>query len=100
MTAACWPNRSRGTAPDGKNTFMINGAPPPELAGWKDTVFIYPQTTVRLAVRFTAHEGAADPYMFHCHMLFHEDQGMMGQFRILAPGRTHAAPAGHDHPGP
>ncbi|MBF6228678.1 multicopper oxidase domain-containing protein [Nocardia abscessus] len=79
---------------------MINGAPPPELAGWKDTVFIYPQTTVRLAVRFTAHEGAADPYMFHCHMLFHEDQGMMGQFRILAPGRTHAAPAGHDHPGP
>jgi bilirubin oxidase len=66
----------------------IDGAPPPpELAGYKDTVFIYPQTTVRLAVRFSGYTDPINPYMYHCHMLFHEDQGMMGQFRTLAPGQ-------------
>ncbi|AKP58425.1 copper oxidase [Mycobacteroides abscessus] len=74
----------------------IAGAPPPpELAGWKDTVFIYPQTTVRLAARFSGYTDPANPYMYHCHMLFHEDQGMMGQFRTLAPGQQSGpSPAG------
>ena len=26
------------------------------------------------------------PYMFHCHVLRHEDQGMMGQFVVVEPG--------------
>ena len=29
--------------------------------------------------------------MYHCHLLHHEDQGMMGQFLVLAPGQQ-AAP--------
>lgn len=39
------------------------------------------------------------PYMYHCHMLLHEDQGMMGQFVVIEPGQEHlvgAAPS-HDH---
>ncbi len=57
--------------------------PPPHLAGWKDTVIVGPQHTVRILVRF---EGTPDdefPYMFHCHILEHEDMGMMGQFFIV-----------------
>jgi hypothetical protein len=27
------------------------------------------------------------PYMFHCHLLFHEDQRMMGQLVITGPGQ-------------
>uniref|UniRef100_A0A5Q5CDF5 Multicopper oxidase CueO n=1 Tax=Mycobacterium sp. (strain JLS) TaxID=164757 RepID=A0A5Q5CDF5_MYCSJ len=61
------------------------GQPPPaELAGWKDTVFIYPQTTVRFAVRFNSYSDPVNPFMFHCHLLFHEDTGMMGQFRVAS----------------
>jgi hypothetical protein len=31
--------------------------------------------------------------MFHCHLLFHEDLGMMGQFVVVEPGQR----AGHIH---
>ena len=68
-------------------------APPPELAGWKDTVFIYPQTTVRFAVRFNSYGDPVNPFMFHCHMLFHEDQGMMGQFRIVPQREAAGTPS-------
>ena len=57
--------------------------PPPELAGWKDTTIIKPGRAVRLLVRF---EGAPDserPYLFHCHILEHEDMGMMGRFFLV-----------------
>ncbi|WP_405676504.1 multicopper oxidase domain-containing protein [Streptomyces sp. NBC_01511] len=60
--------------------------PPPELAGWKDTVFLPPGTTMRLVIRFADYSDPDVPYMFHCHMLYHEDQGMMGQFVVLGPG--------------
>ncbi|WP_438855638.1 multicopper oxidase domain-containing protein [Agromyces sp. M3QZ16-3] len=30
---------------------------------------------------------AFDPYMYHCHLLQHEHQGMMGQFVVVEPGR-------------
>lgn len=64
----------------------IDGAPPPAaLAGWKDTVLVAPGWTVRLLLKF---EGSSDPqypYMFHCHILEHEDMGMMGQFYIVDP---------------
>jgi blue copper oxidase len=65
----------------------VDGAPPPpELAGWKDTVFTRPGTTVRLALRFSDYADADTPYMFHCHLLMHEDAGMMGQFVVVEPG--------------
>jgi hypothetical protein len=72
--------------------------PPPELAGWKDTVYVEPTTTAEILVRFRDHHDPQWPYMFHCHLMIHEDQGMMGQFVVLGPGET-ADPsmlAGHD----
>lgn len=51
--------------------------------GWKDTVAIPPGATVRLAVEFGHYPDPTIPYMYHCHMLLHEDQGMMGQFVIV-----------------
>jgi spore coat protein A len=57
-----------------------NGAPPsPGEVGWKDTVAVGPDETVRVIVRFTDYPGR---YMFHCHNLEHEDNGMMGQFDV------------------
>ncbi len=69
--------------------------------GWKDTVGLPPGATARLAVEFGYHPDPSWPYMYHCHMLYHEDQGMMGQFVIVEPGGQPAAELGaggiHQH---
>jgi blue copper oxidase len=72
----------------------LGGPPPPRLAGWKDTVFLPPGSTVRLLVRFPGYADPAQPYMFHCHLLQHEDNGMMGQFVVIQPGQS---PTGSSH---
>jgi blue copper oxidase len=59
--------------------------PPPELAGWKDTVVVGPQQLVRILVSFEGNVDPDHPYMFHCHILEHEDLGMMGRFFIIDP---------------
>ncbi|CAM3946824.1 multicopper oxidase family protein [Kibdelosporangium persicum] len=81
----------------------IDGEQPPEhLRGPKDTVFVPSGTKVRLAVEFGRHTDPKTPYMYHCHILKHEDQGMMGQFVIVPPGtedhtsRT-VSMSGHGH---
>lgn len=61
-------------------------APSAELSGWKDTVYLPPKVRLRLALRFTGHTDPGTPYMYHCHLLWHEDAGMMGQFVVLKPG--------------
>ncbi len=53
-------------------------APPPHEIGFKDTVFVGIGEEVAILVRFT-HPGV---FMYHCHILEHEDNGMMGQFRV------------------
>ncbi|MFD8250610.1 multicopper oxidase family protein [Nocardia sp. NPDC059691] len=72
--------------------------PPAALTGPKDTVFLPPNSTVRLAMRF---DGPADPdapYMYHCHLLWHEDLGMMGQFVVVNPGQAAGTPpVRHSH---
>jgi FtsP/CotA-like multicopper oxidase with cupredoxin domain len=78
------------------------GAPPPSLAGPKDTVYVPPGETVRLLVRFTDYADPSLPYMFHCHVLQHEDRGMMGQFVVVKPGQKPQTPPqdsanGHEH---
>jgi blue copper oxidase len=74
------------------------GAPrPPILDGWKDTVFVPPGASARLLVRFSDYTDPATPYMFHCHLLRHEDNGMMGQFVVAQPGQVPAPP--HQHGG-
>jgi FtsP/CotA-like multicopper oxidase with cupredoxin domain len=82
------------TVEDGIHTFhvhqtqfqilSINGEPPPpEEAGWEDTVLVTEGREVVIAARFDSYTNPDVPYMFHCHILDHEDLGMMGQFRVV-----------------
>lgn len=76
----------------------VDGAPPPpELAGWKDTIFVEPETEYVLLMRFEDYADPATPYMYHCHLLWHEDQGMMGQFAVVEPGQRATIPEGTHH---
>lgn len=62
----------------------INGATPPaNMLGKKDVVIVPPMTgSVRLITKYEDYSDPAMPYMFHCHILSHEDGGMMGQFIV------------------
>jgi suppressor of ftsI len=76
----------------------IDGAaPPPELAGWKDTIFAEPETKYELLMRFEDYADPDTPYMYHCHLLWHEDQGMMGQFAVVEPGQRATMTEGTHH---
>jgi FtsP/CotA-like multicopper oxidase with cupredoxin domain len=85
------------------HTFHIHGAtfhvlevegeqPPPHLRGPKDTVPVASDHAVKLAVQFVTHIDPDVPFMYHCHILKHEDNGMMGQFVIVEPGMEDATP--------
>jgi FtsP/CotA-like multicopper oxidase with cupredoxin domain len=52
--------------------------PPPHLRGWKDTVLVAPEAEI--LVPFAQEASRSFPFMFHCHILEHEDAGMMGQY--------------------
>ena len=56
----------------------------PEDEGWKDTVLVRAFETVELDARFADHLG---DFMYHCHVLEHEDHDMMSQFRVVDLGR-------------
>lgn len=58
--------------------------PEPYEQGWKDTVLIPNGQTVRLIMRFPEFSDPHNPYMYHCHILEHEDMGMMGQFVVVS----------------
>jgi len=62
----------------------INGnPPPPELQGKNDVVLVPGgQGTVRFIATFDHVKNDSIPFMYHCHMLTHEDMGMMGQFLV------------------
>ncbi|MFO7690766.1 MAG: multicopper oxidase domain-containing protein, partial [Cryobacterium sp.] len=62
--------------------------PAPELTGWKDTIYLEPGKRYELLIRFDGNADRDSPYMYHCHMLAHEDAGMMGQFVVVQPGET------------
>jgi FtsP/CotA-like multicopper oxidase with cupredoxin domain len=49
-------------------------------AGWLDTVLVLPGETVRVQIPFSRHAGL---FMYHCHILEHEDMGMMRNLRIV-----------------
>ena len=78
----------------------VGEAPPPHLRGLKDTVYVPPTSRLRFVVRFGTYADPDTPYMFHCHLLRHEDQGMMGQFVVTRPGQEPGWPSDahqHDH---
>ena len=61
-----------------------NGVTPPaQEQGRKDVVLVKAQETVRFIAVFDDFANDTVPYMYHCHMLTHEDQGMMGQFKVV-----------------
>jgi blue copper oxidase len=62
-----------------------DGRPPdPAEQGLKDTVVVAPGEVVRLLLRFEDYTDPDLPYMYHCHILEHEDAGMMGQFLVTS----------------
>jgi bilirubin oxidase len=54
----------------------------PQDSGWSDTVLVWPGETVRIAIDFAHDFRGPQRYMFHCHNLEHEDQGMMINVRV------------------
>jgi FtsP/CotA-like multicopper oxidase with cupredoxin domain len=63
---------------------QLAGDPTPRESwenGWKDTVIAYPGQVTRLRLRFT-HPGQ---FVWHCHIVEHEDNEMMRPYRIGPP---------------
>ena len=56
--------------------------PPPWERGLEDTWRLDPGERVRVMARFTDFTGV---FMIHCHMLDHEDDGLMAQFAVVDP---------------
>ncbi|MFN0195067.1 MAG: multicopper oxidase domain-containing protein [Aestuariivirga sp.] len=57
---------------------MDGAAPLPHLSGRKDTLLV--NESAEVLVTFDQPADPAKPFMFHCHILEHEDAGMMGQY--------------------
>jgi spore coat protein A len=55
--------------------------PDPNEAGWKDTVRADPGMVTRIIIRF---EGFVGRYVWHCHILEHEDNEMMRPYDVIA----------------
>ncbi|RKN75702.1 phenoxazinone synthase [Streptomyces klenkii] len=68
-------------------------------AGWKDVIQVPAGQMVNVIGRF---HGARGRFMYHCHLLEHEDMGMMRPF-VVMPGEVlkfhHGEHAGHGHGG-
>lgn len=65
--------------------------------GWRDTFQVEPGVWLSVAGKFA---GATGQFMYHCHILDHEDEGMMRPFVIHPPevARFHVHPGGdHGH---
>ena len=65
----------------------INGNPPPAHQSGRKDVILVPSGggVVRFITQFEDFYNDTLPYMYHCHMLTHEDDGMMGQFVVNSP---------------
>jgi blue copper oxidase len=48
--------------------------------GWKDTILLMPGEKVRIIMTFPDYTGI---FVFHCHNLEHEDDGMMLNYQII-----------------
>jgi len=56
-------------------------APEPWEAGYKDTVIAYPDQMTRIAATF----DVPARFVWHCHILEHEDNEMMRPFEVIEP---------------
>lgn len=55
---------------------------PPNEKGWKETVLVNPYEQVAVLIKFTQYKGV---YLWHCHNLEHEDDGMMLNYKVVDP---------------
>ncbi len=79
------------------NIISVNGAAPSAAqAGWKDVVFVPGASgggpggggtpyVIKFIAKFDDYADALHPFMYHCHISLHEDEGMMGQFVVTDP---------------
>ena len=66
-----------------------NGKPPPPWEDClKETFFVSPGETILVAGHFSDFAGK---YVIHCHMLDHEDHGLMDQFQTVEPSARPAS---------
>lgn len=66
------------------NIIEKSGLPPPASEiGWKDVVLVMPNDSIKFITKFDDFSNDSVPYMFHCHLLHHEDDGMMGSFVVI-----------------
>ena len=111
-----WEVSNRGAQPHPLHVHLVqfqildrDGRPPPAAElGWKDTVLVHPGELVRIIMRFERYADPQVPYMYHCHIMEHEDNGMMGQFLVVedpallsnSPGSmaAHNRSGGQAHP--
>jgi spore coat protein A len=78
--------------------YLIGSAaePTPSEQGWKDTIIVYPDEAVTIRVRFAPQDGsnfsfdatASPGYVWHCHLLPHEDNEMMRPYMLVTAGQT------------
>jgi FtsP/CotA-like multicopper oxidase with cupredoxin domain len=61
----------------------------PSEVGLKESFLVRAFEVVEVAARFTDHLGT---YVFHCHVLEHEDHAMMAQFKVVEPGIENQLP--------
>jgi hypothetical protein len=70
-----------------------NGMPPTGAeTGLKDTFRLDPGEVLVAGTKFSDHLGV---FMLHCHMLNHEDHGMMTTFEVVQGGSTPPAMSPH-----
>lgn len=65
--------------------FLIDrsgNVPSAEELGRKDVVLVPPFDSVMFITKFEDFADTTIPFMYHCHILMHEDDGMMGQFVV------------------
>jgi FtsP/CotA-like multicopper oxidase with cupredoxin domain len=58
---------------------LDRGGVPEPYPSWNDTVNIPKHSSVRMVLRFDDYPGR---WMYHCHILDHEDEGMMGVLEL------------------
>lgn len=91
--------------------YGVPSSPNPNEAGWKDTIVMLPGTVTRIVARWTPQNTTVgsetlgsslfpfDPtdgpgYVWHCHILDHEDNEMMRPYRVLSTLQAKAITAG------
>ena len=80
-------------------TSYLTGQPVPAAPneqGWKDTVVAFAGQVTIIRIRFTQQDGSAFPfdatagpgYVWHCHLLEHEDNEMMRSYVLIKPANS------------